>query len=43
MFSDNPDFDGIKKADASGYLVAAIALVQISSIADNTWWTSKRE
>jgi hypothetical protein len=43
MFSDNPDFGGIKKAVASSYLVAAVALVQISSIADNTWRSSKRK
>ena len=43
IFSDNPDFGGIKKAVASSYLVAAVALVQISSIADNTWRSSKRK
>ncbi|ABI45457.1 hypothetical protein [Synechococcus sp. CC9311] len=43
MFNDNPDIGGIKKAIASGYLVAAVTLVQISSIADNTWRSSQRE
>ena len=43
MFSDNPDFGGIKKAVASSYLVAAVVLVQVSSIADNTWRSSRRE
>ena len=43
MFNDDPDFGGIKKAMAGGYLVAAVALVQVSSIADNTWRSSRRE
>jgi|TARA_B100000073_G_scaffold208713_1_gene173090 hypothetical protein len=43
MFNNDPDFGGIKKAMAGGYLVAAVALVQVSSIADNTWRSSRRE
>ena len=43
MFNDEPDIGGIKKAMAGGYLVAAVALVQVSSIADNTWRLSRRE
>ena len=43
MFNDDLDFGGIKKTIASSYLFAAVTLVQISSIADNTWRSSQRK
>ena len=42
MFNDNPDAMGIKKTIASGYLVAAVLVVQVASIADNTWRSSQK-
>ena len=42
MFNDNQDAMGIKKTIASGYLVAAVLVVQVASIADNTWRSSQK-
>ena len=42
MFNDSPDVMGFKKTIAGGYLVAAVLVVQFSSIADNTWRVSQK-
>ena len=42
-YIDGLDIGGIKKTIAGSYLLAAVTLVQISSIADNTWRSSQRK